>query len=127
MDLLLPRHSDVAGGIQGLDAGEGPRWQLDSAACPRACPGATGRAERAANLARRLAWGLAAVLALVAGLAVLATGVRTAGLRSGTRPNDRHGHILDGAAAPTGSPIALPAIDCWHTLPTRYGVVSASL
>ena len=31
-------------------------------------------------------------------------GVRTAGLGSGTRPNDRHGHTLDGAAAPTRQP-----------------------
>jgi hypothetical protein len=53
---LLPRHSHVAGGTQGLDAGEGTGRHLDSAACPGP-PGATGRAERAANLARRLAWG----------------------------------------------------------------------
>jgi hypothetical protein len=43
-------------------------------------------------------------------------GARTAGLGSGTRPNDRHGHTLDGAAAPTRQPIALPATDLFSSL-----------
>ena len=66
--------------------------------------------------------GLAAVLAVVAGLALLAAGVPTAGLGSSRRPNDGHGPVLDGAAAPTGSPIALPAtrlVPIWSTATAR--------
>ena len=48
-------------------------------------------------------------------------GAPTAGLGSGTRPSDRHGPALDGAAAPTGSPITLPATDRWPTLPAAGG------
>jgi hypothetical protein len=42
--------------------------------------------------------------------------------RVGTRPDRSHTHaILDGAAAPTGSPIALPATGWQRTFPARHG------
>ena len=64
-------------------------------------------------------------LAAVAGLVVVPLGASTPG-------SGRAGDLtavtvtLDGAAAPTGSPIALSATDCWHTLPAA-GIVYAQI
>jgi hypothetical protein len=84
-----------------------PNWLFEG---PRTIRPRCGRPNRAGQPA----WLVVSLggLAVVAGLAVLAARRANRRARVGQRPNDRHGHALDVAAAPTGSPIALPAPGC---------------
>jgi hypothetical protein len=98
---------------------QGPPGHHDTAAYPGARrPGAADRAERAANLAGRLAGGAGG-----------GTGARRwtgpAGRPARQPPGSGRARdlttltvtYLDGAAASTGSPIALPTVHCSPTLP----------